>query len=97
MTGKRTLTGCRMVMSIAIRTMRRLTKMAAEDLSKNDEQAALNRAWLKAHGVVAVNLISSPGTGKTLLLERTLEGLRGRAKCAVITRDQRTDNDARAG
>jgi len=64
-------------------------------LSKNDEQAALNRAWLKAHGVVAVNLISSPGTGKTLLLERTLEGLRGRVKCAVITGDQRTDNDAR--
>jgi hydrogenase nickel incorporation protein HypB len=64
-------------------------------LSKNDEQAALNRAWLKAHGVVAVNLISSPGTGKTLLLERTLEGLRGKVKCAVITGDQRTDNDAR--
>lgn len=64
-------------------------------LSRNDEQAECNRAWLKAHGVVAVNLISSPGSGKTYLLERTLEGLRGKVSCAVITGDQRTDNDAR--
>jgi hydrogenase nickel incorporation protein HypB len=64
-------------------------------LSKNDEQAERNRAWLKGRGVVAVNLISSPGTGKTLLLERTLEGLCGQVSCAVITGDQRTDNDAR--
>jgi hydrogenase nickel incorporation protein HypB len=64
-------------------------------LSKNDEAAERNRAWLKAHGIVAVNLISSPGSGKTYLLERTLEGLRGRVPCAVITGDQRTDNDAR--
>jgi len=64
-------------------------------LSRNDEQAERNREWLKEHGVVAVNLISSPGTGKTLLLERTLEGLRGKVPCAVITGDQRTDNDAR--
>ena len=64
-------------------------------LSKNDEQAEKNRAWLKAHGVVAVNLISSPGSGKTYLLERTLEGLLGKVRCAVITGDQRTDNDAR--
>jgi len=64
-------------------------------LSRNDEQAERNRAWLDAHGVVAVNLISSPGSGKTFLLERTLEGLRGKVSCAVITGDQRTDNDAR--
>ncbi len=64
-------------------------------LARNDEQAEMNRAWLKERGVVALNLISSPGTGKTLLLERTLEGLRGRVVCAVITGDQRTDNDAR--
>ncbi len=63
-------------------------------LSRNDEHAARNRSWLKEHGVVAVNLISSPGSGKTLLLERTLEGLQGKVPCAVITGDQRTDNDA---
>ncbi len=64
-------------------------------LSHNDEQAEKNRAWLKEKGIVAVNLISSPGTGKTLLLERTLEELRGKVACGVITGDQRTDNDAR--
>ena len=74
---------------------KRTVSVKQKILSKNDEQAERNRAWLKAHGVVAVNLISSPGTGKTFLLERTLEGLRGKVKCAVITGDQRTDNDAR--
>ena len=64
-------------------------------LSRNDEQAERNRAWLSEHDVVAVNLISSPGSGKTYLLERTLDGLRSKVPCAVITGDQRTDNDAR--
>jgi len=63
-------------------------------LSRNDEMADKNRAWLAEHGVTAINLISSPGSGKTFLLERTLERLRGRVKCAVITGDQQTDNDA---
>lgn len=64
-------------------------------LLENDEKADANRAWLAAHGVVAINIISSPGSGKTFLLERTLERLRGRVPCAVITGDQQTDNDAR--
>lgn len=64
-------------------------------LARNDEAAARNRAWLAERGVVALNLISSPGTGKTFLLEKTLERLQGRVGCAVITGDQQTDNDAR--
>jgi len=64
-------------------------------LSRNDEIAAKNRQWLAERGVVAVNMISAPGSGKTLLLERTLERLRNRIACAVITGDQQTDNDAR--
>jgi hydrogenase nickel incorporation protein HypB len=64
-------------------------------LTRNDEMAASNRAWLNERRVVALNLISAPGTGKTLLLERTLERLRDRVKCAVITGDLQTDNDAR--
>lgn len=64
-------------------------------LSRNDATALENRSWLKEHKVVAMNLISSPGSGKTLLLERTLEMLQGHVKCAVITGDQQTDNDAR--
>ena len=73
----------------------RSVRLQQKILSRNDEQAERNRAWLSAHGVVAVNLISSPGSGKTFLLERTLEGLHGKVSCAVITGDQRTDNDAR--
>lgn len=64
-------------------------------LAENDAHAQSNREWLSAHGVTAINLISSPGTGKTYLLERTLERLRGRVRCAVITGDQCTDHDAK--
>jgi len=63
-------------------------------LARNDEFAEKNRAFLKQQDCVAVNFISSPGSGKTYLLEKTLEGLRGRVKCAVIAGDQQTDNDA---
>ncbi len=64
-------------------------------LSHNDQIADKNRAWLEERGVVAINIISSPGSGKTYLLERTLERLRGEIGCAVITGDQQTDNDAK--
>lgn len=64
-------------------------------LAHNDQHAAMNRAWLKERGVVTLNIISSPGTGKTTLLERTLERLQGEVQCAVIAGDQRSDNDAR--
>jgi len=64
-------------------------------LSRNDELADKNRDWLADHGVTTLNLISAPGTGKTSLLEATLDALHGRVPCAVITGDQRTDNDAR--
>lgn len=74
---------------------RRTVPLERKVLAENDAQAEANRKWLSQHGVTAINLISSPGTGKTLLLERTLERLRGRVSCAVITGDQCTDNDAR--
>ncbi len=64
-------------------------------LAKNDKQAAKNRALLKQKNCIAINFISSPGSGKTFLLEKTLEGLKGRVKCAVIAGDQQTDNDAK--
>ena len=69
--------------------------LATRVLAQNDEAAARNRQWLRAHGVTALNLISSPGAGKTFLLERTLERLRDRTLCAVVTGDLQTDNDAR--
>jgi len=64
-------------------------------LSRNEALAKRNRAWLAERGVTAINLISAPGTGKTYLLERTLERLQGTIGCAVITGDQQTDNDAK--
>jgi len=63
-------------------------------LARNDGFAEKNRTFLKERNCVAINFISSPGSGKTFLLEKTLEGLKGRVKCAVIAGDQQTDNDA---
>lgn len=64
-------------------------------LSANDHQALHNREHLDARGVLAVNLMSSPGSGKTALLEATIERLGGRLRVAVIEGDLETENDAR--
>jgi len=63
-------------------------------LEKNDEIAQLNRAALKQHGVFSINLVSSPGSGKTSILEQTLGILRGRLRIGVIEGDVQTDFDA---
>jgi hydrogenase nickel incorporation protein HypB len=63
-------------------------------LSENDRQAAHNRAHFDQHKVLAVNLMSSPGAGKTSLLERTIECLKDRYRIAVIEGDLETENDA---
>ncbi len=64
-------------------------------LSANDHQALHNREHLDAHGVLAVNLMSSPGAGKTALLETTIEAVGERYNVAVIEGDLETENDAR--
>lgn len=65
-------------------------------LNKNDEIARGLRARLQAAGVLTVNFVSSPGTGKTAFLQRTLRTLReqGVASAALVG-DLATDNDAR--
>jgi hydrogenase nickel incorporation protein HypB len=63
-------------------------------MEKNNELAAEVRRRLEEHRVCAFNLVSSPGSGKTLLLERTLERLGDRLEIAVITGDVQTQNDA---
>jgi len=63
-------------------------------LSENDRIAGELRARLREHGVLCLNLISSPGAGKTSLLERTLEGFPPSTRVAVLTGDIQTDNDA---
>jgi hydrogenase nickel incorporation protein HypB len=75
----------------------RTTRISIEEdlLAKNNRLAAFNRALFKEKNILVLNLVSSPGSGKTSLLERTLHDLSGRYRCAVIEGDQQTDNDAR--
>jgi hydrogenase nickel incorporation protein HypB len=63
-------------------------------LDANDRAASHNRAHLDEHGVLAVNLMSAPGSGKTALLEATADALRDELRVAVLVGDLETDNDA---
>jgi len=63
-------------------------------MASNDRQAQQNRQQLNDAGVVAINLMSSPGSGKTRLLEATIRQLKKRRKLAVIEGDLETENDA---
>ncbi len=63
-------------------------------MAKNDEIAQGVRARLQAAGVASLNLVSSPGSGKTLLLERTLAEVGDELGIAVVTGDVQTQNDA---
>jgi hydrogenase nickel incorporation protein HypB len=64
-------------------------------LRENGHQAAHNRAHFDAVHVLAINLMSSPGAGKTSLLEATIRALGARLSIAVIEGDLETENDAR--
>ncbi|MBA2716747.1 MAG: hydrogenase nickel incorporation protein HypB [Propionibacteriales bacterium] len=63
-------------------------------LAKNDHLAARNRSWLLERDIPTVNLMSSPGSGKTSLLERTIAELGGGREICVIEGDQETLLDA---
>jgi hydrogenase nickel incorporation protein HypB len=63
-------------------------------LSANDLTAAHNRKHFDDHGVLAINLMSSPGSGKTALLEATILALKSKHRIAVIEGDLETENDA---
>ncbi len=63
-------------------------------LRRNDVVAERNRGWFEGRGVLALNLVSSPGSGKTSLLERTIRDLKDEIPLAVIEGDQQTLNDA---
>ena len=63
-------------------------------LEKNDELAAKNRELFQHHGAFVLNIVSSPGSGKTSILERTLEHLKSKLRVAVIEGDVQTDFDA---
>jgi hydrogenase nickel incorporation protein HypB len=64
-------------------------------LSENDRIATDLRVRFAEHNILCLNLISSPGSGKTSLLERTLESFDRRERVAVLTGDIQTGNDAK--
>jgi len=64
-------------------------------LEKNDEIARRNRELFRERGIFVLNLVSSPGAGKTSILERTFRQFQGSVKTAVIEGDVQTDLDAR--
>ncbi len=63
-------------------------------LEKNDEIARRNREEFLRRNIFAVNLVSSPGSGKTSILERTLEHFNGKFPVGIIEGDVQTDLDA---
>jgi hydrogenase nickel incorporation protein HypB len=74
----------------------RIVELRQGILKKNDELAAGLRARYAAGGVLVLNLVSSPGTGKTAFLEWTLRELKTQgARVAALVGDLETDNDAR--
>jgi hydrogenase nickel incorporation protein HypB len=72
----------------------RIVKIERDILSKNDAYAAANRRAFARQGIFALNFVSSPGSGKTSLLVRTIKDLAGRVAISVIEGDQQTSNDA---
>lgn len=63
-------------------------------LQENNLLAARNRGYFEAKNILALNLVSSPGSGKTSLLERTLRDLNKELTCYVVEGDQQTTRDA---
>jgi hydrogenase nickel incorporation protein HypB len=72
----------------------RMVQIEQDILGKNNLYAAENRGYFKAKGVLALNLVSSPGSGKTSLLTRSITDLKEIHPIAVIEGDQQTANDA---
>lgn len=64
-------------------------------LQKNDEIAALNREYFKSKNIFTINIVSSPGSGKTSLIEKTIEYFNHKIKISVIEGDVQTDLDAK--
>ena len=74
----------------------RIVELRQGILKKNDELARSLRSRFESAGVLVLNLVSSPGTGKTAFLERTLRELQSRGtRVAALVGDLETDNDAR--
>ena len=76
-------------------TERQTLELRHAILEKNDRLAERNRGFFRARGLLVINVLSSPGSGKTTLIGETIRRLGARLKSAVIVGDLATDNDAR--
>ena len=74
---------------------RRTVEVRRAILEKNDRLAERNRGFFQARGLLVLNVLSSPGSGKTTLIGETVRALGKRLKAGVIVGDLATDNDAR--
>ena len=72
----------------------RMLRIEQDILARNDSCAAHNRSFLRERGIFALNLVSSPGAGKTALLVQTIRALGDPQRICVIEGDQQTSNDA---
>lgn len=75
-------------------TDRTTVAIAQSIFDKNDRLAERNRGYFMAKGLLVLNVLSSPGSGKTALLERTIKDVGDRLRVGVIVGDLETDNDA---
>lgn len=71
-----------------------IVRLERKVLEKNEELASINRAMFEQRKIFTINIVSSPGSGKTSILERTLKHLDGRIRTAIIEGDVQTDLDA---
>jgi hydrogenase nickel incorporation protein HypB len=69
--------------------------LESDILAKNNRLAERNRGWLGGRNILALNLVSAPGSGKTTVLERTIRAIGSELAMSVIEGDQETINDAR--
>ncbi|MBN1416711.1 MAG: hydrogenase nickel incorporation protein HypB [Bacteroidales bacterium] len=72
----------------------RIISVETDVLQKNNMLAQRNRGYFEAKSIFVLNLVSSPGSGKTTILERTLKALKGELNVCVIEGDQQTTIDA---
>jgi hydrogenase nickel incorporation protein HypB len=73
---------------------KKLINLNVSILSENNRLAAINRKSFEEHNILSLNLVSSPGSGKTTILEKTIEALIPSRKIFVIEGDQQTLLDA---
>jgi hydrogenase nickel incorporation protein HypB len=73
---------------------KKIVDVELDILQENNLLAQRNRGFFEGRNILAINLVSSPGSGKTSLLERTLTDLKKELSFAVIEGDQQTSNDA---